>query len=102
MLKLSVYSLANWLQQMHPDIPSLILDVFNVMDSETCNLDSQSIERLNLAYMVKQTEKVCILNCSFNRTYYYFIYKFLLLDVFGSFVKRKAGNRHVARNESSQ
>ena len=44
---------------MHPDIPSVILDVYNVMDTETCN-DPQSSERMNLSSIVKQTEKVLV------------------------------------------
>lgn len=42
---------------MHPDMPSVILDVYNVMDTETCN-DPQSLERSTLGAIVKQTEKV--------------------------------------------
>lgn len=36
---------------------SLILDVYNILDTETSGLDSQ-LERANLAYFVKHTEKV--------------------------------------------
>lgn len=50
---------------MHADIPSLILDIYNIMDTETCGIDSQSTERANLAFLVKHTEKVqnIFINC---------------------------------------
>ncbi|XP_065225591.1 THO complex subunit 2 isoform X3 [Planococcus citri] len=42
---------------MHADMPSVVLDIYNVMDTETCN-DPQSTARSNLSSIVKYTEKM--------------------------------------------
>ncbi|RZF48549.1 hypothetical protein LSTR_LSTR011164 [Laodelphax striatellus] len=42
----------------HTDMPSLILDVINVIDAETSGLDPSTDERSNLGFIVKQSEKM--------------------------------------------
>lgn len=47
-------------QTLHMDMPSIILDVYNILDIETSESDDRLTERENLAFFVKHTEKVII------------------------------------------
>lgn len=50
-----MYNVSLLLQMLHADIPSILLDVVCILDAET-SLDSQTDERTNFCYLVRELE----------------------------------------------
>ncbi|KAI5733201.1 hypothetical protein M8J76_008867 [Diaphorina citri] len=58
MKKDAIISVLNELSIIHPDMNSLILDIFNIFDVETSLLDQSSKERVNLSSIIKASELI--------------------------------------------
>ncbi len=61
-------------QTLHPDVASLIADIYVILDAETCGPDAQTLDRTNLTFLIKQAEKVIFFTREQRILYYSYFY----------------------------